>query len=150
MVGQNLNEAEVSSDAQRIYSALRARGGRITPPRRAIIDALLGANEHLDAEHLTDIVQRSLPNCSFTTIYRTLGALEELGMVHHVHFGHGSSVWHLETDRRPHLSCDTCGGVVHAEPNDLKGLRQRIAKRYGFSLADHFAVVGRCAKCQSH
>jgi Fur family ferric uptake transcriptional regulator len=149
MTAQALNDRTADREADRIYSALRARGGRITSPRRAVIGALTGGGEHLDAERLTDLVQRRLPKCSFTTIYRTLAALEDLGVVHHVHFGHGSSIWHLDTDDRPHLVCDSCSRVLHADADDFRTLQRRISTRYGFNLRAHFAVVGRCKSCQT-
>ena len=149
MTGTAINNREASVDVDQIYSALRARGGRMTPPRRAVIGALTAGGEHLDADDLTILVQQSLPNCSVATIYRTLAALEQLGVAHHVHFGHGASIWHLDGDRRPHLVCEACGNVLHAEPQDIRGLQQRITNHYGFSLRGHFALVGRCDSCQS-
>lgn len=138
----------VEDGVDRAHAAIRASGGRITRPRVLIVDALVGSGHHLTAERLTEIVREADPKVNEATVYRTLTTLEELGIVYHVHFGHGSSVWHLAHDERPHLVCQRCEQVTHADSEDFRALRDQISKRYGFQLRAHFAEVGLCAACR--
>ena len=134
--------------AARILGALRAGGGRITPARRALVEALLGSDGHVTAEDLAAAVQRSHPDVHQSTIYRTLDALEELGVVDHVHLGHGRAVYHLADDPHQHLVCEVCGHVIEVPDDAFAGLSDQLQRDYAFTLRpNHFAVLGRCAGC---
>ncbi len=131
-----------------ILVLLRERGGRVTLPRRAIIAALLDARTHVTAERLAEDVQRAHPDIHRATIYRTLVRLSELGVVTHVHLGHGPSLYHLSVDDHHHLVCDQCGTVVELPAGAFDALRRRVERDYGFHIdAHHFALGGRCAHC---
>jgi Fe2+ or Zn2+ uptake regulation protein len=133
---------------QRILDRLRAAGGRITPARRALVTALVDAAEHVTADDLAETVQRSHPDVHRSTIYRTLDALEELGVVDHVHLGHGRAVYHLLDDPHQHLVCEACGGVIEAPDRLFRPLAKRLLDDYGFTLRpNHFAVLGVCSEC---
>ena len=145
------NLCAVADDAavERILDLLRARGGRVTTARRAIISALLdAAADHVTADELSDIVQAAHPDVHLSTIYRCLEALEELGVVDHVHLGHGRAVYHLTDARHQHLVCDRCGAVVEVPDDVFDALGARLRREFGFTLQHgHFAVPGLCAAC---
>src|SRR4051794_12131674 len=133
----------------RILAQLRAQGGRVTTARRALITALLEADDHVTADDLAATVQDAHPDVHRSTIYRTLDALEELGVVDHVHLGHGRAVYHLRDDPHHHLVCDVCGFVIEAPDGLFQPLADALRDDYGFVLrANHFAVLGRCAECE--
>jgi len=129
----------------------RGAGGRVTAARRAVITALIyGSREHLTAEGVADRVQRPNPAVHLSTIYRTLEALEELGVTTHVHLGHGPSTYHLASDPHHHAVCNGCGAVVHLPADLLDGVADRMQSEVGFYLAaPHFSLPGRCAECVS-
>lgn len=132
----------------RILAQLRAAGGRVTPARRALVGALLEADGHVTADDLAEAVQHSHPDVHRSTIYRTLDALEELGVVDHVHLGHGRAVYHLLDDPHQHLVCEVCNAVIEAPDELFKPLARQLVDDYGFVLRpNHFAVLGRCAAC---
>ncbi|HVF32225.1 MAG TPA: Fur family transcriptional regulator [Acidimicrobiales bacterium] len=134
--------------ADQILAALRSTGGRITPARRALVSALLTSAGHVTADDLAEIVQRSHPDVHQSTIYRTLDALEELGIVDHVHLGHGRAVYHLADDPHQHLVCEACGHVIEVPDGVLADLADQLQRDYAFTLKpDHFALFGRCAGC---
>ena len=131
-----------------ILATLRERGGRVTAPRRAILVALLAARHHVTAEELIAAVRRSHPDISPSTVYRTLHVLTDLGVVEHVHLGHGAAVYHLEGDDHLHLVCDGCGAVVELPDEALAGLAEQVRAQHGFIVQPrHFALAGRCAAC---
>ncbi len=138
----------VRDQAEPILGLLRAGGGRVTTCRRAILEAFLGIGGHVTAEALTARVQAGQPDVHESTVYRFLDELERLGVVDHVHLGHGPAVYHLASDTHHHLVCDGCGTVVEV-PEELFGeLRGRLQTEFGFSLQPrHFAVTGRCSAC---
>jgi Fe2+ or Zn2+ uptake regulation protein len=133
---------------ERILDQLRDSGGRITPARRAIVTALLETTGHATADDLAAAVQRSHPDVHQSTIYRCLDALDELGIVDHVHLGHGRAVYHLADDPHQHLVCEVCGHVLEVPDEVFAGLADRLRADYAFALRpNHFAVLGRCQEC---
>jgi Fe2+ or Zn2+ uptake regulation protein len=135
---------------ERVLALLRANGGRVTSPRRAILEALIGHGEHPTAEQLTAAVQARQPDVHESTVYRFLDDLERLGVVDHVHLGHGPAVYHFSDDTHHHLVCQTCGRVIEVPDQTFAGLRRRLRTDFGFEIDQrHFAVVGRCTVCSA-
>ena len=134
-----------------ILQQLRGDGTRITPARRALVTALVEAGgHHVTAEDLVDTVQRSIPAVHRSTVYRTLEALEQAGVVEHVHLGHGRAVYHLSDDRHHHLVCDRCGSVVQVPEAVVAPLRDQLVDGYGFVVnGRHFALPGVCRACSA-
>jgi Fe2+ or Zn2+ uptake regulation protein len=127
---------------------LRHRGGRVTTARRAVVAALLEADAHVNADDVAARVQATHPDVHLSTVYRTLEALERLGVVDHVHLGHGRAVYHLADDRHHHLMCERCGAVIEVPEEVFDDLSATVRQRYGFTLQPkHFAVLGRCHAC---
>ena len=139
-----------SDREERILQELRTKGGRITSARRALVRALVTADGHVTADDLAAEVQRSTPDVHRSTIYRTLDALERLGVIEHTHLGHGRAVYHLTDERHQHLVCESCGAVTEAPLDVFDELAGTLQRRYRFTLRpEHFAVLGRCSACCS-
>ena len=133
-----------------IVETLRTAGTRLTAPRRAVIEALVAASGHVTADDLVAVVEAAHPGVNRSTVYRTLDALERLGLIAHVHLGHGRAVYHLADDVHPHLVCDDCGAVIEVPNTLFQTLAGDLHARYGFTIRPHhFAVLGRCAICQA-
>ena len=133
---------------ERVLALLRANGGRVTSPRRAILEALIGHGEHPTAEQLTAAVQARQPDVHESTVYRFLDDLERLGVVDHVHLGHGPAVYHFSDDTHHHLVCQTCGRVIEVPDHTFAGFRRLLHNDFGFEIDQrHFAVLGRCTEC---
>ena len=132
-----------------LLDVLRANGVRITVPRRAILESLVAVGPHVTAEELAGHVRARYPEVHESTVYRTLDRLTTLGVVDHVHLGHGRAVFHLPGQRHQHLHCDACGTVVEAPDELFAGVVRDVEERYGFALdLDHFALGGRCRACR--
>jgi Fur family transcriptional regulator, ferric uptake regulator len=131
-----------------ILDLLRARGGRITTPRRAIITALLESGGHITADELTSQIQARYPDVHLSTIYRCLETLEGLDVVDHIHLGHGRAIYHLADEVHQHLLCEVCGTVIQVPDSVFTSLARKLQADYGFALRlRHFALLGRCAAC---
>ena len=132
-----------------LIAHLRARGARVTTARRSLLAALVSAEDHhLTAHDLTAAVQGAHPDVHLSTIYRSLDSLEELGIVDHVHLGHGRAVYHLADEPHQHLVCEVCSAVVEVPDDVFSQLAGSVRRTYGFTIRPHhFAVLGRCAAC---
>lgn len=126
---------------------LHERGLRMTPQRQLVLDAVrvLG---HATPEQVCTEVQRAAPAVNITTIYRTLDLLERLGVVRHVHLGHGAPTYSVHEHEHVHLVCHGCGEVNEAPVSLLSELTTRLREASGFRLdAAHVALSGLCARC---
>lgn len=124
----------------------------MTAARRAVIDELLDVGGHVTAEDLTARVQARLPRVDRSTVYRNLAALEDAGVVYHVHLAHGPSVYHLADgdELHAHAVCERCGAVVEVPNTALRDLGAGLLADTGFQLGrQHFALTGLCRRCAS-
>ena len=95
-----------------LIDALRQQGLRITQARRTVCSIIAERHgEHLTAASILEEVRigRSA-SADQSTVYRTLDALEESGLVVHSHLGHGPAVYHLAAEaEHQHIVCRVCG-----------------------------------------
>lgn len=133
--------------ADDLVAGLRRAGLRVTRARRAICRVLAEAGK----EHLTagDVAARIGGGADLSTVYRTLDALETLGMVEHVHLGHGPGAYHVgPSTEHHHLVCDRCGRTFDVPLAELQRAIQHVTAPLGFVPdSAHFAIVGRCSEC---
>jgi Fur family ferric uptake transcriptional regulator len=137
--------------ADTLVDALSERGYRITRARRAVCEVVAKAHdEHLSA---ADIYQRARESSDArldrSTVYRTLEALEDAGLLAHSHLGHGPSVYHLAEDAgHQHLICRNCGTTITLPRAEADHIARSITRSTGF-VADpnHFALSGLCRDC---
>lgn len=135
--------------ADDLVERLRRHGVRITAPRRAVAEALTEVGSHVTAEALHAHVRARHPHISHSSIYRTLDLLTDLGIVTHVHLGHGPAEFHLADDEHSHLVCNGCGAVIEVDCGVTDPFATAIAQRFGFQLdLRHFALTGWCRRCR--
>jgi Fur family ferric uptake transcriptional regulator len=131
-------------------AALRRGGERVTEPRRAVLQALADLPDHPTAEQVVTAVEARSAGVHRATVYRTLETLTALGIVTHVHVGHGGTAYHLAERRHLHAQCHTCGAVVDVPDDVLDGVRARLHEVAGFDVdPSHVALSGRCAACRT-
>lgn len=137
--------------ADTLIDALGREGYRITKARRAVCEVIAGAHdEHLAAADIYDRARAQTgARLDRSTVYRTLEALEDSGLLTHSHLGHGPSVYHLSEDSgHQHLICRRCGRTLTLPEEETQRLAARITSSTGFVLdASHFALSGLCADC---
>jgi Fur family ferric uptake transcriptional regulator len=75
--------------------------------------------------------------------------MERLGIVRHVHLGHGPGLYALAgREEREYLLCESCGRLVSLSPFELDPVRDQVRERFGFEARfDHFPLSGQCGEC---
>jgi Fur family transcriptional regulator, ferric uptake regulator len=128
---------------------LRSVGLRSTAQRRAVLQALFEAR-HATVDELAAEVQRTMPDVSLSTIYRTLEALDDAGLVTHAHLHHGSPTYHsVDEEPHVHLVCTGCGAIGQQPISVATSLAERLEASAGFLVdVSHLAVHGLCAACR--
>lgn len=130
-------------------AALRRHGERVTEPRRAVLAALAALPDHPTAEEVIASVEDAPGEVHRATVYRTLETLTALGIVTHVHVGHGGTAYHLTEGPHLHAQCNNCGAVVDVPDNLLDGARTRLLDVAGFRIdPSHVALSGHCRTCR--
>ncbi|MDP8956165.1 MAG: transcriptional repressor [Actinomycetota bacterium] len=121
----------------------------MTPQRRAIVDEVMQLEGHISPTAVAERVRERVPGVNASTVYRTLGLLEDLGVLSHAHLESGAEYHHTSESQHVHLTCSRCGSDDSLSIAEAERLKRLIAKHHGFS-ADftHFAISGLCRRCQ--
>lgn len=125
-------------------AGLRAKGLRMTSPRRLVLDALFGAEQPVSAEELASALRLDP-----ASVYRNLETLELHGLVRHMHLGHGPGLYVLVgRGEREYVCCERCGAVTAFDPAQLDPARAVISNLSGYEARfTHFPIVGLCPGC---
>jgi Fe2+ or Zn2+ uptake regulation protein len=126
-------------------STLQERGVRVTPQRAHIWRVLVESGEHFTAEEVWKRVRDILPGLELSTVYRSLEALQAVGLVAESRLPEGPRVFEARTALHPHLVCEDCGGISHPEPEiDW----QLSTSSGGFEVRElHVVAKGICSGC---
>jgi Fur family ferric uptake transcriptional regulator len=133
-----------------VLNALRGSGLRVSTARRVVVDTLFAARQPVGAEEIATGLDGRRPQLDVASVYRNLETLERLGVVRHLHVGHGPGRYVLAgSGEREYLACDRCGELVEVDPGELDGVRAEIRERFGYEARfTHFPIVGRCGNCR--
>jgi len=124
---------------------VRAGGGRLTQARRKLLKDLFTATGRVTAEEL---VERH-DDIDQATVYRSLSHFEEVGVIEHVHLGHGPAAYRWAGARTVAAVCEGCGLVTDIPSHELDRLADRLEYAYGLQLSlGHFALSVRCRSCR--
>jgi Fur family transcriptional regulator, ferric uptake regulator len=137
------------SRSAEILERLAEAGGRRTAARQAIVEALVSRREHVTADDIARDVRRRFPSVNVSTVYRTLETLEDLGIIDHVHLGHGPAIYHLTDDDHYHMVCESCESVIALPRSKAAAFARAVERDYGFAIDQrHFALSGLCSDCR--
>ena len=125
-----------------IVRRLRAEGHSVGRTRTAVVDAVRRQRGAFTADELATTV----PDVHVSTVYRTLGLLEEIGAVRHIHLSHGPAVYEsAAVEEVRHLVCEVCGRHLAGPREVFDSASRRLDQDHDFVLdGSHFAIVGRC------
>ncbi|HEV3229530.1 MAG TPA: transcriptional repressor [Solirubrobacteraceae bacterium] len=127
--------------------ALRARGHRVSTARRLVLESLYAAGGPVSAEQIASGLEGHLPASDLASVYRNLEVLERLGLVHHVHPGHGPGRYALAA--REYLFCERCGALQTAGSAQFDTVRDLVRDAFGYEASfTHFPLVGLCPSCR--
>ena len=128
---------------------LRSRGLRISSARRLVLEALFAADGPVTAEEVAGGLGGRLPASDLASVYRNLDTLETLGVVRHVHLGHGPGRYSLAGRHDwGYAACERCGRHVVLDDDALADIGDAVRTASGFTPAlAHFPIVGLCPAC---
>ena len=126
-----------------------ASSRRLTPQRRAVLEAVRQAPIHPDACWVYDQVRRRLPNISLGTVYRSLAVLEDEGLIQELPQAGGPTRYDVNVEGHQHVVCSQCGRVADVDIGELSDLRHMAARSTGFAevVGERLEFYGRCSAC---
>lgn len=135
------------ADAEAICTA---KGERLTPRRRRVLEIILTSTQPITAYEILDLLKPEDARASAVAVYRSLDFLMEAGLVHRIettrafigcaHPGHKHG--------GQFLICRRCGTVVETEDTNVIHAAEALGQKMGFSLeAPMVEVTGVCGNC---
>jgi Fur family ferric uptake transcriptional regulator len=125
---------------------LRASGHRVSAPARVVLEALFASEAPVSAEDIAGMTDLEL---DVSSVYRNLERLQQLGVVSHIHPGHGPGLYSLVRGEDPeYLACDRCHRLTALRPDQLDPIREQLRAGFGHDAQfSHFPIHGVCADC---
>jgi Fur family peroxide stress response transcriptional regulator len=114
---------EVDRRVESLAQALREHGMRLTHQRLEVVREIAGTDAHPDVETIYRGVRDRAPTISLDTVYRTLAALADLGLITRVTATPGPARYDANASRHHHFVCTRCGLVRDIVNPDLDAVR---------------------------
>ena len=112
-------------------------GLKMTEPRRVILDVLSHAHDHPSVEEVYDRAKKKDGSISMATVYRTLGLLDELGLVYRHEFNDSDHArYEVNTEHHHHLIDVDTGKVIEFQNDKIEKMKQKIAEDLGYELVE--------------
>lgn len=132
-----------------VIQALRAKKLRVTPQRFAVYTNLLGRQDHPTAEQILGDLNQNGPQSSQATVYSSLQALRDAGLVREVLLEEGVCRYDANVAPHHHFRCRACGEIEDIEWDmvsavELGNLRPGL-KVEGYEVTVH----GVCDRCHT-
>lgn len=127
-----------------------AQAYRNTAQRAQILDVVHGADGHLTAGEIFELVRKRDPKIAYGTVYRTLHLLAERGLIRELTFADGASRYDKRVERHDHVHCLDCGLLLDVDVPIALIARHVAEEQSGFAVSNHHTVfAGQCPVCRS-
>jgi Fe2+ or Zn2+ uptake regulation protein len=128
-----------------LVGKFRQHGYKMTPQRRAIIEALTGDISHPTAEQIYESVKERMPDISLATVYNTLRELAEMQELSELNVGPGGRHYEISREDHAHRVCLVCGRIEDVL-GDFEEVRSLFECTQGFRPVRYaLTIYGYCA-----
>ena len=117
-----INESNIKHNVNRSLNWVSRAGLRPTKQRIKLAQLLIGdgENKHITAESLFDLVKKNDVSVSLATVYNTLKAFCDVGLINEVMVDGGKSYFDTRLDDHPHFFWEDTGQISDAPSDALK------------------------------
>ena len=130
-----------------------ARGLRLTPLRREVLDLVAKARKPVKAYDLLESLRDRHAGAAPPTVYRALDFLLENGFIHKLESINAFVFWQhpAEAHQVPFLICDKCENATEVcDEGAIAKLIEQQVRRFGFrAKAQTLEVHGVCKTCRA-
>jgi Fur family zinc uptake transcriptional regulator len=133
---------------------LRANNYRITMPRVQVIRALADTTRALSAYAIHEKIIAGEGKIDVVSVYRILGTLEEIGLIHHIGIVDGYFPCRMDDAHQRtscHFVCEKCGCVTEVTvPEETTASTGKQAQEYDFVPTSlKVEAFGLCKHCNA-
>jgi Fur family ferric uptake transcriptional regulator len=126
-------------------------GLKMTDQRKVILKVLEDSGDHPSVDTVCERAKKIDASISIATVYRTLGLLDELGLVIKHDFGETYARFEVKSDHdhdhHHHLIDTETGQVIEFQSDEMEALIQKITRDLGYEVVDHtFEIFGHKIK----
>jgi len=139
------------TEVEQIIIKFREAGLKITPQRISIFHLLQDNRSHPSAEEVYKDALKIHPSISFTTVYKTLQTLRDMGEIQELAVDPERVHFDPFTDEHIHLFCKSCKSINDLEMDPMES--NRIFKSTNgpedFEIHNvQIHLVGLCESCR--
>lgn len=132
--------------AEEAIDHLRAAGMRLTPQRRAVLEALAGDKSHPLADDVAKRVSDRVPGISLSTVYKTLHEFASVGLIKELGLP-GAMRFDADSSDHAHMVCDECGTVVDIPLTEEVSAALRDSAGHVTVTGIDVILHGSCGRC---
>lgn len=128
--------------AEDFAQALRDAGLRVTQQRLGVLAILMAAADHPSADEVFARAREQDTSLSFATVYRTLAALEEAGLIRKLTFENEPARFEITPSAdHDHLVDIETGEVIELASPEIDRLRRELVARLGYDIVSHHTLI---------
>ena len=145
------NVSAVPGEKFREY--LETQGMRLTQERDIVVREIFADHEHFETDEIVSRLTKQRTDgtrVSRATIYRTIGHLENAGLIRKVARANDREVYEHDYGypQHDHFICDRCNSLIEFRNEKISEILETIAADHGFRRTGHrLEVHGICAQC---
>ncbi len=137
----------MQKQTDQIIQTLKTRGLRVTPQRFAVYANLLARMDHPTADDILGDLNQDAPTSSQATVYSSLQALRDVGLVREVLLEEGVCRYDANVHPHHHFRCQSCGQIEDVAWEQVSGLTFNNL-RPGLKVAGYeVTLYGTCDSC---
>lgn len=134
---------------EKIIYALKEKGLRVTPQRFAVYANLMERFDHPTAEQILQDLNQQAPTSSQATVYASLQALCEVGLVREVLLEQGVCRYDANVEPHHHFCCRHCGKIEDVAWDDVQGISMERLSSHLQVESYELTLHGLCEGCHT-
>lgn len=132
----------MTADTADHAQALRDAGLRVTQQRMTVLSVLTGSADHPSADEVFLRTKALDDSLSLATVYRTLSALEEAGLIRKLSFENEPSRFEITPiAEHDHLVDIDTGAVIEVSDDRINQLRAEMVRALGYEIVSQHTLI---------
>ncbi|NLN15069.1 MAG: transcriptional repressor [Tissierellia bacterium] len=130
---------------EELTKELKSKNIRLSHQRLKILEFIYNNKIHPTVDEIYKEIQKEIPTLSKTTVYNSLNALIDAGLVKVITIGEHESRYDIVTENHGHFKCDSCDKIIDFEI-DIDAFASKELKDFEIIYKDVY-FKGLCPDC---
>jgi len=133
---------------EKLTTVLRSHRMKITPQRLMIFEILENNTSHPSADEIFKKVKKIYPTVSFTTIYKTLEVLRDLGELKELTIDDARKHYDPNTSSHHHIICSSCKTILDVFEDFSSRIKLPESFKAAYTISNfQVSFYGTCKEC---